>query len=212
MEHETRNINPVEFLEALQKEFICLDIRSKIYPSKGDRIYFRKLLDTKRETILRIAGRNRLDNIFKQSNEYMRVFHEVVPEYGFPNFIYNVPLNDHQATFPFSGTALKITLDPHLELSPVIYGMTHKVIRETNVIEVILPGSSEITSFEMNQVTRLNQQETDRFFYYYPNNPFRTKEGNGILTWNNFEKGISSIVLNDKKQLSLPNDQIARIL
>lgn len=198
-----RNISILEFFRALQREFLCLEIRSKIYI--GDKEYFGGLMAKKKSAILAISKKNNLPNIIEDEDENLRVWREIVPKFGFPKLIYNIISNsDVQLSFPYRGTIVKA--DEKI-------GISNRVNFKDDTVEVILSDVEEPVAFKRKNVRRLGPQETDEFYYYYPNNYFNTKD-NGIGKLKSYDLNTKEAVIcfEDGSSLILHRDVIARIL
>lgn len=199
-----RDISILDFFKALQREYICLEIRSKIYISKNDKDYFRKLMDKKKEAIKVLAGKNDLKNIIEHDEEYLRVWKEIVPKFGFPKLIYNIgKLTDAQLSFPYAGTAVKAGKK---------YGMCHKVNFDSNTIDVVMAGDALPTRFDKKEIKRLDHLESDEYFYYYPFNSFNTTMGIGILQSYDMNKKEATISFESTMSVTLSKEEISRIL
>lgn len=204
---KSRNISVYDFLQALQQEYICLEIRNKIYVHKDDRNYFRRLMEKKQENIQSLALKNKLTTIFDSKDEYLAVWDTVVPLYGLPKFIYNiVNVSDKQLTFPYKGTAVEI-----LESSK--FGVTERVNFNDNSVTILIDGVP--ARFSYDQVRRLNHKDTDEFFYFYQNNYFKAmvngRERVGLLQ--NYDMKRKSAILNfNGEYITLQSDEIRRVL
>lgn len=82
--HQTLN----EFFEILQQEFIICELRAKIYPLEKHKEYWRGLMLKKKEKIIDIAKKNSLFSIFDDDRIKLDYDRKIIPEIGFPNFIY----------------------------------------------------------------------------------------------------------------------------
>lgn len=78
---EKRNISALEYLIALQIEFLLYAMRSKIYPYNKDREKFKNIMDYKKSKIEDISKKNHLLNIFTDDvrkrefdEEFLRLF------------------------------------------------------------------------------------------------------------------------------------------
>ncbi len=200
-----RDISILDFFYALQREFICLEIRSKIYISKNDKEYFGKLMAKKKTAILTLSKKNNLPNIFESDDEDLRVWKEIVPLFGFPKLIYNiVNVTPEKLSFPYANTVVKCGDS---------FGITQKVNFEDNTVSVILSGDAFISVFHKNEVKRLNHEQTDEYFYYIAGNSFNTKEnGIGVLKEYSMKDKKAVIFFSEERVLTLDRDQIARIL
>lgn len=201
---KSRHISVFDYLQALQQEYICLEIRSKIYIHKNDREYFKGLMSKKRMSIMTLADKNSLSNIIVDEPEYMRVWKTVVPAYGLPNFIYNiVNVSDKQLTFPYKGTVVEVEGK---------CGVTERVNFDDNTVTVLVDGQS--VRFKYDEVRRLNHQDTDEFYYFYPGNRFKASSVSfetGLLHYYDMKK--KAAILNfEGTLLTLQRDEISRIL
>lgn len=204
---KSRHISTFDFLQALQQEYICLDIRSKIYISKEDRSYFKTLLDKKKGNIQTLAERNDLATIFNDQREYRKQWNRVVPEYGLPNFIYNIAnVSEKQLKFPYKGTVVEI-------LSEGRYGITERFNFSDDTVTVMIDGT--LHRYGASDVRRLTHNETDEYFYYYPNNHFKAEirgvELVGLLQ--NYDMKKKQAILNfDGDCITLQAEEIRRVL
>lgn len=204
---KSRDISVYDFLQALQQEYVCLEIRSKIYVHKNDRDYFKKLMDKKQQNIITLADKNALTTIFDSDEEYLKIWNKIVPKYGMPALIYNiVNVTDKQLTFPYKGTVVEVLLEEK-------YGVTERVNFSDNSITIIVDG--QLARFGYDQVKRLNHQDTDEYFYYYKNNDFKA-EIDGVVRIGkmmNYDLKKKSAILNfDGTYITLQHDEIRRVL
>lgn len=86
--NKSRNQSLYDFLQCLQKEYVNAELRSKIYPSIGDKKYYRKVMGYKEEKIEDISMRNQLPSIFNNQDVRNDVYFEVYTNFGCPNFVY----------------------------------------------------------------------------------------------------------------------------
>jgi len=204
---ESRHISVYDYLQALQQEYICLEIRNKIYVHKNDRDYFKKLMDKKSDNILALAKKNRLPCIFDDEAEYMGAWNKIVPEYGLPHFIYNIHnVSPKQLEFPYKGTVVQV-------IGSDKYGVTERVNFNDNTVTVMLNGQPARFGYE--QVKRLNHKETDEFFYYYPNNHFKAEVDGTVKVGklHSYDMKKKTAILNfEGNVVTLQNDEIRRIL
>lgn len=82
-----RNLPIFTFFENLQREYICAEIRTKIF-QKRYITYWKKVMEGKRLKIEDIASKNRLKSIFNNRDEYLKIYGEIIPEWGMPIFSY----------------------------------------------------------------------------------------------------------------------------
>lgn len=83
-----RNISKFEFLNQLQKEYISAEIRSKVYPRRKDKAFWKRVMEGKRETIEKISKDNHLPNIFNDQSVYQTIKLGVTGLSGMPDFNY----------------------------------------------------------------------------------------------------------------------------
>lgn len=94
---KTRNQSVHTFFESLQLEYIVAVIRSKIYPSSFDRKYYKnRVMSGKRRKIEEISARNNLISIFESKELYDQYYNKIIPDWGFPNFIYTDEKNKNR--------------------------------------------------------------------------------------------------------------------
>lgn len=199
-----RDISILDFFNALQREYISLEIRSKIYVSRKTKEYFYKLMAKKKDAIVSLARRNNLPSIIEDEGKYFDLWKDMVPKFGFPKLVYNVGgLSKEQLTFPYKDTAVQVGER---------YGLAYRVNFDENTVDVILYGDEKPTTFNRSDVQRLAHRETDEYFYYYPKNQFNTAFGVGMLTAYNMKTKVANIFLDDQGSLVCHANDIARIL
>jgi hypothetical protein len=75
-----------QYIQSLQLEYICYEIRSIIYPSQKDKAYFQKIMQFKKEKIDTFSNKKPVPTIFNSLRERDRLYRLVLPASGFPNF------------------------------------------------------------------------------------------------------------------------------
>lgn len=99
---KSRYLSSSQLFEILQEEYIVCELRSKIYPEcirnkKGEEVfpreYWKSLMEKKKVKIVDLAKRNGLFSIFDDKRVMMDFYKRIIPEVGFPKFIYK---DDHQ--------------------------------------------------------------------------------------------------------------------
>lgn len=85
---KSRNLTKLEYLEALQLEYISIEVRRKIYPHTKDKDYYGRVLVFKKETINKIALINSLPTIFTDTELFQKLYRQIVPIWGLPSFTY----------------------------------------------------------------------------------------------------------------------------
>lgn len=116
-----KNLSPHDYLEVLQREYIVAELRKKIYPSKGDREFWIKIMGYKQEKIDDISVRNNLPTMFNNKKEKERLYRDVYNESGYPNFKYR----DHE----------RIAKDDRLSLPESDFINYYLVDSEVKVVE-----------------------------------------------------------------------------
>lgn len=206
---KTRDLSPYGYFQALEREYICLEIRSKIYYYKDDKDYFRKLMDKKKKSIENISQKNRLFTIFQDHNKYLEVWNEIVPEFGLPKFIYNTPTNTKQMQFPYKGTVVRSIVDQD------IIGICRRIDFKSNTVEVLCIGSEneEVIMVPLSEVERLTPALTDEYYYFLPNNQFRIQSEEAIakLQHYNLDNRVGSFKLGDE-EIQISHEELSRIL
>jgi len=86
---KTRHLTTYEFFEAIQVEYICCLLRSKIYKKVRDKIYWSKVAEGKKAVIESISSRNGdLPTIFSDSDLLQALQRRVYNDNGTPYFSY----------------------------------------------------------------------------------------------------------------------------
>ena len=152
---KTRNLPISEYFEALQKEYLVMEIRSKIY---RDKQYYYDIMDHKASRIKDIARRNALPCIFDDYAVKSELESIVFGKRGLPNFLYR----DERARNKFStrdircyyavGTEVKV----HMSESDKDFqiGTIQAFNLDTMIVTVRLKGGKEVVSSH-NNVTRI---------------------------------------------------------
>jgi len=87
----SRKLSTFEFFQQIQVEFIVAALRAKIYTKAKDKIFWNKVMEGKKQTILEIAERNQLPSLFDDSDLLSFLNKRVYGE-GYPTFTYR----DHE--------------------------------------------------------------------------------------------------------------------
>lgn len=85
---KSRAIGIYQYFEILQLEWICSDLRLKIYRRPSDKSHYKKVCEGKRKTIENIAEKNNLPTIFNDSDFYESLRSRIVRNISYPEFIY----------------------------------------------------------------------------------------------------------------------------
>ncbi|SHL14618.1 hypothetical protein SAMN05444266_102204 [Chitinophaga jiangningensis] len=85
---KTRELSIYDFFVVLQVEWLQADIRQKIYQSEKDKKYWGRVKEGKENTILKIAERNNLPNLFNDSYIKTEISNRVFQKNSYPLFTY----------------------------------------------------------------------------------------------------------------------------
>lgn len=85
---KSRNQSIFEFFETLQVEWLCADLRSRIYPKIKDKEYWKRVKDGKQQTIENIAEKNKLPTVFTDQDLLSALEARIYRSKGYPIFAY----------------------------------------------------------------------------------------------------------------------------
>ncbi|WP_291910999.1 hypothetical protein [Chitinophaga sp. CB10] len=85
---KTRELSIYDFFVVLQVEWLQADIRQKIYQSEKDKKYWGRVKEGKENTILKIAERNNLPNLFNDPYIKAEISSRVFQKTSYPLFTY----------------------------------------------------------------------------------------------------------------------------
>lgn len=85
---KSRDLSIFDYIEVLQEEYLCYDIRSKIYRFKDHKDYWNIVKEGKKRAITDICKRNTLPSIFTSPVEMERVGKKIYMGLCYPNFLY----------------------------------------------------------------------------------------------------------------------------
>ena len=153
---KSRNLSVEQLFEILQEEYVVCQLRVKIYPHEKHQQYWLELAEKKKDKIIDIAQKNRLFSIFDSKKLEQDFNKRIIPEIGFPNFIYK---DDHQRL-------MQEKWDIHNYYTPQakvrVYceeGQLVGTIYSTNfaaqVVTVKLDGESQNKDFSIESITRI---------------------------------------------------------
>ena len=153
---KSRNLSVEQLFEILQEEYIVCQLRAKIYPHEKHQQYWLELAEKKKDKIIDIAKKNRLFSIFDSKKLEQDFNKRIVPEIGFPNFIYR---DDHQRL-------MQEKWDVHNYYSPQakvkvyhesnqITGVIYSINFATQTITIKLDNESQNRDFDIESVTRI---------------------------------------------------------
>jgi hypothetical protein len=152
---KTRSLSVQELFDVLQQEYIVCELRAKIYPITKHKEYWTDLMEKKKEKILNISKRNNLFSIFDNEKIKQGFEQKIIPEVGFPNFLYKDPTQKliqekwdiHNYYYP--KTSVKVFVDS----SNVLTGTIQSVDFPSNRIKVSIDGITQ--EFDINLITRV---------------------------------------------------------
>lgn len=87
MNDNSRSLSVAEYFHVIQREYIIVEFKRKIYFSPKDKRYYEKVMRFKREKIEDIANRNKLLSIFTSTDKMQAVRAELFDAMGRPNFL-----------------------------------------------------------------------------------------------------------------------------
>ena len=85
---KSRHLTTYEFFEVIQIEYLCAQLRARIYPKPHDKTFWNRVAEGKKQTIESIASRNRLPSIFTDSDQESALSRRVYRENTYPIFTY----------------------------------------------------------------------------------------------------------------------------
>jgi hypothetical protein len=156
MAYKDRNISPVEFLKRLQLEYICAEIRKKIYITDSDVSYWNKVMEGKKIKIIDLSTKNFLPTIFNNDEEKIALYKEVYNQQGLPNFIYKnqsteLTLKPNDIKFYYyPNTSVRV----YPKNEPMFLGTIKFTNYEAELLE-IHSNSGEVGVYPMSQVSRI---------------------------------------------------------
>jgi hypothetical protein len=196
---------------ALQKEYICTTIRKFIYSQTSDKKHFDNVLFKKKNKILSIGRKNKLNNIFNDKSILSEFYYEIVPEYGLPRFIYNERTQPDQIkkqyNFPYSGTLVEVKSKGSKKI-----GVTDYVDFNNKAIYVRFLIGEKSERIYYKKVRRLSVEECDRYYYYKDGYyKYRNKEGYIIGIDYDFFNNIIKLKY-EKEIIETNGDNVSRYL
>lgn len=85
---KSRNLDIDQFLTVLQKEYLLAELRTKIYTKPRDKKYHSCIMMYKKTKIEDICRRYNLISIFTDKQLYYKLYREVIPCTGYPQWMY----------------------------------------------------------------------------------------------------------------------------
>ena len=96
---KSRHQRTLDFFNSLQLEYIQADIRTKIYPRLKDKAFWAKVKSGKKETIDKLADRNRIPSIFTDESMMKDFESKVYRDQSYPLFTYKDEKNKQEQEF-----------------------------------------------------------------------------------------------------------------
>ena len=154
---KTRELPLYDFFTKLQEEYVCAELRYKIYPRTRDKDYYKnRVMEGKKKIIDDISFRNGLPSIFNSEAQKQKIYSRVyVTESGFPNFIYkdecernSLSYNDKIHYYTLE-TEVKVTIPQ----SEVKIGKLKSINTQDHICSVQIDDVVEV--FALNQIARI---------------------------------------------------------
>lgn len=96
---KSRHLPILEYYEILQMEYLNAELRKKIYSRLKDKNYWAKVMDGKKETIIKLAEKNSLPSIFSDDTMLREFQKKLYKDIGAPNFIYKDEKNRQEQEY-----------------------------------------------------------------------------------------------------------------
>lgn len=157
---KTRDLPIHDYFLVLQKEFIIMEVRSKIYQYPSEKEYYKNIMAHKRGKIEDIGKRNNLDHMFNDESIQDELQGEMIPKRGLPNFLYR----DQKARDRFEQSDIeayyRIHADVKVYLSDddsdyAIGQIVEEVDIDSHMLTVKLKGDAETTIVSKDNVVRI---------------------------------------------------------
>jgi len=156
---KTRDLPMVDYLEILQKEYVVMEIRAKIYPTSKDKTYYKGIMSHKRAKIEDISKRNSIPSIFNDTGMKNYIDEKIINVRGIPNFIYRDKMAKDKyeqrdvAAYFHPGADVKVyTSDKDSDFK---FGKIESYEPGSNHVLVVLRGESTSNMKHVDQVTRI---------------------------------------------------------
>lgn len=155
----SRDLSIFDFFESLQKEYICAEIRTKIFQKKYT-LYWQNAMIGKRKKIEDIGSKNRLKTIFNSKEEYLKIFSQIIPEWGEPVFCYRDEVQKEKLErwdkifFYNKKSEIKI-LNENLTVSIGYIADNSMVMNEFPVLSVRVRGEKKFFLVPLKRVMRI---------------------------------------------------------
>lgn len=144
MNTKDRDIPVATYLDKLQNEFLICDFRRKVYPSPVDKRYYKKVMSYKKDKIEDISGKNKLPNIFNDSELLKKLRKEIYNEENQPVFTLN---ENDIVNYYGEGNSFRI-------ISKNKIGVLKNVSIKDNVGEIHI-SDSEVENIMLQNISRI---------------------------------------------------------
>jgi len=143
-----RNLSMVEFYEMLQKEYFIAEIKSKLYPSRKQKDFYRnRVMEGKRIKILDISNKNNLPNIFDDEETKNEIRDQIYPVIGLPQF----DLTNEEIKYYYSvESEVRVEIEDRPRIGKII-----DIDFRNNVAYIKFRNSSENQPIKLNKITRI---------------------------------------------------------
>jgi hypothetical protein len=148
---KTRDLPLYEYFTKLQEEYICAELRHKIYPRVKDKQYYSKVKEGKRKTIEDISFRNGLPSIFNSESQKQKV-HSIIYKQGYPNFIYRDDKEKQSLSFNDKRNYYSVGNDFKIN-NNLRVGVLKQIDLEKEIC--ILDIDNELCQYNISQITRI---------------------------------------------------------
>lgn len=152
-----RNLSPIDYLDALQKEYFTSKLRHDIHHNKNNKEYHKRVMGHKKEKIESIAFKNAIPNIFSDQAIWSEYRDKVYLLTGVPTVLTEEEVMLYYS--PNQDVKVELELDSSKK-SPVIktqnaIGKIESCSSDLSVIYVKLKGDSTARPFAQRYVTRI---------------------------------------------------------
>lgn len=151
-----RHLPPLMYLNQLQLEYICSELRSKIYPSKKDKDYYRKVMSFKKNKIEDVSFKNSLPTIFTDEEVKKDFYRQIYNKQGLPNFLYRDTKN--KSDFELLDIQHYYHKNSEIKLyikDKIVFGKIINININSRLVEVSSLEEDYCGIFHMNEVTRI---------------------------------------------------------
>lgn len=151
---KTRDLDLYSFFTRLQEEYICAELRKKIYIKIKDKRFYERVMQGKKEKIKDISFRNALPNIFTSEKLKEKIYKSIYNGIGYPDFIY---CNDEERyiieqldlkNYYCIGACFKVFID-----DDIFIGNLEIIDLKNSMATIIVNGIS--SEFNIDLITRI---------------------------------------------------------